>query len=92
MMLLLTSSPTTHTSLFAMHKHAKRRAPPRDHQTTESKPRSVPPAAYIQAYEAQLIYGQEGRAEELYSKAAGGRGLMRWQGYGDDGKEVWADR
>ena len=53
-----------------------------------SSSRPIPQSAYIQAYEAQLAYGQAERAEDLYAK--GGRGLMRWQGEGDD--ELWADR
>jgi hypothetical protein len=55
---------------------------------SSSSSRPILQSAYVQAYEAQLVYGQKERAEDLYAK--GGRGLMRWQG-GDD-EEIWADR
>jgi len=75
----------------------KRRAesPTQNGQTAE---RPIPPAAYIQAYEAQLVYDQTDLARELSTPVddlpevsrARGRGLLRWQG--DIDKNVWADR
>ena len=61
----------------------------RNEASSSSTSRPIPQSAYVQAYEAQLVYGQRRRAEDLYSKD--GKGLMRWQGdEGDD--EIWADR
>jgi hypothetical protein len=73
-------------SIYNNARHHKRPHATQD-RVELSTPKSIPQSAYIQAYEAQLVYGQNDKAEELYSK--GGRGLMRWQG---DGEEVWADR
>lgn len=75
-----------------MNKHPKR--PTSHNDRSNLKPRPIPPTAYIQAHEAQLVYGPEGpaRAEELYSKRNDGRGMMRWQGDDDEEREIWADR
>lgn len=73
----LQSNPTRH------HK----RPHPAPGRTELSAPKPIPQSACVQAYEAQLVYGQVQRAEELYSKD--GRGLMRWQG---EDEEIWADR
>lgn len=70
---------------------------PADHAGPQTE-HSIPPAAYIQAYEAQLIYGQHETARELASRAedlpessrARGRGLIKWQG--DEDADIWADR
>lgn len=64
----------------------------------QSSGRPIPPAAYIQAYEAQLVYDRVEIAQELStpvddlpeSSRARGRGLLRWQG--DTDRNVWADR
>ena len=71
-------------------RHHKRphHAPHDRNEGSASSSRPIPQSAYVQAYEAQLVYGQRERAEDLYAK--GGRGLMRWQG--EDGGEIWADR
>jgi len=64
----------------------------------EPTERPIPPSAYIQAYEAQLVYNQHETAKELATKAEylpessrnRGRGLIRWQG--DEEADIWADR
>lgn len=68
--------------------------PTSQNDRTAPKSRPIPDSAYIRAHEAQLVYGPEAqeRAEELYSKREDGRGMMRWQGYTENGREVWADR
>jgi hypothetical protein len=71
---------------YNSNRHKKRPYPAHD-RTEFSAGKTIPQSAYIQAYEAQLVYGQTERASELYSKD--GRGLMRWQG---EDEEVWADR
>lgn len=73
----------------SIRQHKRPYAPPNRNEASSSTSRPIPQSAYIQAYEAQLIYGQKERAEELYSK--GGQGLMRWQGENED-TEIWADR
>jgi hypothetical protein len=73
----------------------KGKRPARNEPQTE---RSIPPSAYIQAYEAQLVYDQYETANQLALKAEDlpessrtrGRGLIRW--HGDEEAEVWADR
>jgi hypothetical protein len=63
-------------------------APHDRNEASSLRSRPIPQLAYTQAYEAQLVYGQRQRADDLYAK--GGRGLMRWQG--EDDEEIWADR
>lgn len=80
------------TSMYPHQSHTRPYKRPHAHNRNEassSTSRPIPQSAYIQAYEAQLVYGQQSRAEDLYSK--GGRGLMKWQGRDEDG-EIWADR
>jgi hypothetical protein len=57
----------------------------------------IPPSAYIQAYESQLIYNRPDLASRVASRDLGGpsstRGrLIQWGG--DDGldENIWADR
>ena len=60
----------------------------------------IPPTACIQAYEAQLVYGQDDLARQLATPAedlpessrARGRGLIQWTGDAEDGRRIWADR
>ena len=76
------------------HRHAS------DNQSEErpTKPK-FPPSAFIQAYEANLIYDEPEIAREQMTKSEdlpesirrAGRGLLRWQGEGAE-SDLWADR
>ena len=80
---------TMHPNYNSSRQYKRPHYTPHDrNEGSSSSSRPIPQSAYIQAYESQLIYGQGDRADNLYAK--GGRGLMRWQGEGDD--EIWADR
>ena len=87
------------------HKRAwQRDRDHREHQPhtngSSSRAPNIPPTAYVQAYEAQLVYGEAETAAELgnrYEASTAGpssavsRGrLVRWEG--EDGQEVWAER
>lgn len=64
--------------------------------TSLDRPQQIPSQAYIQAYEAQLIYGRTEVAARLAERSAQGSamGLIRWGGESGDGVEegVWLDR
>jgi len=78
-----------HSNYNSSRQYKRPHHTPHDrNEGSSSSSRPIPQSAYVQAYESQLIYGQADRAEDLYAK--GGRGLMRWQGEGND--EIWADR
>ncbi|WVW83775.1 hypothetical protein I302_105796 [Kwoniella bestiolae CBS 10118] len=95
----------------------KRSHPPRSHhphsQSSRSGPSTsssststntqIPPIAYVQAYEAQLVYSQDEMAREVTQRGGrSGMGLIRYAGEvdghaedGEDGgreREVWIDR
>ncbi|WVR07158.1 hypothetical protein IAU60_004199 [Kwoniella sp. DSM 27419] len=77
---------------------------PARHRPQPDKPssaRQIPPSAYIQAFEARLVYGADDLAREVASRdTRRGVGLIRYQGgvAGDadreaaDTTEIWADR
>jgi hypothetical protein len=78
-------------SAYTQQRHLPAR--PKRPNPRLDKPNVPPPAAFIQAYEAQLVYGQRGLADEIASKdGKGGKGLIRWQGDGEGETVVWADR
>ncbi|ODO08049.1 hypothetical protein I350_03632 [Cryptococcus amylolentus CBS 6273] len=61
----------------------------RPHPRPSTSRSTAPPAAYVQAYEASLVYGQDHIAQSVRER--GGRGgLIQYAGEAD--KEVWADR
>ncbi|WVQ72612.1 hypothetical protein IAR50_002170 [Cryptococcus sp. DSM 104548] len=67
--------------------HPQKRPHP---QPSTSKP-PIPQAAYIQAYEAPLVYGQNHLAQSVRAKSDGGRGgLIEYAGEAEG--EVWAER
>jgi hypothetical protein len=96
------------------HSWRPPKRPPRDHARHRegdrpelTRAQDIPSAAFVRAYEAQLVYGHSAFARDLYalpdvtsssaSTSAGARGaLMRWEGDdgdGDDARgEVWVDR
>ena len=88
-----------------LHKgKGKSKAQPRHRHVSNDSPDQVtkpkfPPAAFIQAYEANLIYDELEIAREQMmmsedlpeSSRRAGRGLLRWQGEGSQTK-IWADR
>ncbi|WVQ82140.1 hypothetical protein IAT38_004268 [Cryptococcus sp. DSM 104549] len=53
---------------------------------------SIPPTAYIQAYEVQLVYGEPELAAAVASRGGGRSGMIQYMGDVEEGGEVWADR
>lgn len=70
-------------------KQSQKRSAPALERHVAPEP-SVPRAAYVQAYESQLVYGQPSRARDICSKEGGS--LMQWHGDDDGHREIWADR
>jgi hypothetical protein len=93
------------------HSWRPPKRPPRDHARRRegdrpdlTRAQDIPGTAFVQAYEAQLVYGHSAFARDLYAlpshgsssagTSTGARGaLMRWEGDGDEERgEVWVDR
>lgn len=96
------------------HSWRPPKRPPRDHarhregdRPDPTRAQDIPSNAFVQAYEAQLVYGHSAFARDLYAlpntgsssagTSTGTRGaLMRWEGDDGDGDEergeIWVDR
>lgn len=83
----------------------KKRRPNKDKdKDINPPPKEIPKFAYIQAYEANLVYNRVDEAERAqsfnrgdsgpYGPSGNGEGLIQWAGDGAEGdaREVWADR
>ncbi|WWD17417.1 hypothetical protein CI109_101858 [Kwoniella shandongensis] len=80
-------------------KRPYRSDPSRPGQSSSTTTPIIPPSAYIQAYEAQLIYDQDDLAQEVTQKdGRRGLGLIQYAGEVEDEGgmsvrgEIWADR
>ncbi|WVQ67792.1 uncharacterized protein L199_005997 [Kwoniella botswanensis] len=83
------------------HSHSARTNPSASTSTSSASTSTtvqIPPIAYVQAYEAQLIYSQDDRAREVTRRdSRSGLGLIRYAGEVEDEAEegeteIWADR
>ncbi|OCF60481.1 hypothetical protein L486_00114 [Kwoniella mangroviensis CBS 10435] len=83
------------------HSHSARTNPSASTSTSSASTSTtvqIPPIAYVQAYEAQLVYSQDDRAREVTRRdTRTGMGLIRYAGDVEDVAEegvteIWADR
>ncbi|WWD02855.1 hypothetical protein V865_000897 [Kwoniella europaea PYCC6329] len=81
------------------HSHSARTNPSTSTSSASTSTTvQIPPIAYVQAYEAQLVYSQDDRAREVTRRnSRTGMGLIRYAGDVEDETEegeteIWADR